>query len=336
MSLNSGYVFSKDTASLFAVINGEARTAEVKRSSVEFDEIAECLHRAESAFQSGDTKNYNLALEDAFAAFDKAESIRRQSEGKFQVVNGVVMRDGAPVHNAITTRVIDFVNEKLPFASLLVFMENLNENPSKRSVDELYGFLELGNMPITPDGCFLAYKSISEDWLSKASGSEPVEVSTDGGKTFKVVVGRIPNHVGTIVRMKRNLVDDNANRTCSKGLHVGALKYAGPGGWYNDSNDHVVIVKVNPRAAVSVPTDHSCQKLRVCEYEVVAEFQSVMEQPLFKTDATPLNAKTAPRDVVPFRCKECRRRKKASTFVAKKGRRHKCPKCGSKRTFRIK
>jgi hypothetical protein len=55
------------------------------------------------------------------------------------------------------------------------------------------------------------------------------------------------------------------------------LEYAGPGGWYHRSDDVVVIVKVNPRDAVSVPIDHSAQKLRVCRYEVVGVYDRPLD-----------------------------------------------------------
>lgn len=310
---NCAAIFTLENATIVA--NG--RVAQVNRSSVEFDEVVAALNQNDFA--------------SAFAAFDKAEAIRNRSKGGFQVTGGVVFRNGVPVHNVITNRILSFVNEGLPFEPLLKFADNLFENPSKRAVDELYSFLEHGNLPISLDGCFFAYKSIGSDWLSKASGSEPVEVSTDGGKTFKTFTGRIPNKVGSIVRIQRNLVDEDKDRTCSNGLHVGALSYAGPKGWYNSSNDHVVLVKVNPKNAVSVPADHSAQKLRVCEYEVIAEFQTALNDSLVADNATPFSKeKTAN-----FRCRNCRNRKKASTFQGIVGKKNTCPRCDGRNTFRL-
>ena len=60
---------------------------------------------------------------------------------------------------------------------------------------------------------------------------------------------------------------DDVEQGCAKGLHVGSWEYA------NDfkGNGHLMVVKVNPRDAVSVPRDCSWQKLRACRYVVVAE-----------------------------------------------------------------
>jgi hypothetical protein len=78
-------------------------------------------------------------------------------------------------------------------------------------------------------------------------------------------------------RMERSQVDDNPNNHCSNGYHVGALGYAGPGGWYNSPRDKVMICKVDPADVVSVPNDHGCQKMRCCYYEPVGEFQGELQ-----------------------------------------------------------
>jgi hypothetical protein len=319
--MNTGYIFTKETATII----GNGRTEQVKRSSVEFNEVVANLRKAENATKRGDTRAANRAFDAAFAAFDKAESIRRRSKGGFQVENGVVFRNGLPVHNVITSRILDFAGTNLPFEPLFAFLKKIEDNPSNRSKSEGYTFLEHQNLPITIDGDFFAYKSVASDWFSKASGREDVEVSEDGGKTFKIYKGRIPNKVGNIVRMKRNLVDDVASRTCSHGLHVGALAYAGPNGWYNSPSDHVVLVRVNPKDIVSVPSDHQAQKLRVCEYTVVAEFGGALVSPLVEQNAVPFNAK----ETALYRCRECRKRKKASTFSGEANKWQTCPRCKS-------
>jgi hypothetical protein len=130
---------------------------------------------------------------------------------------------------------------------LVKFMENLMENPSNRSVTELYGFLEKNNLPITPDGHFLAYKRVREDYKDCHSGT-------------------MDNSPGKIVEMPRNKVDDNQNNTCSHGLHFcseGYLKHFG--------GARTVIVKINPRDVVSIPSDYDNTKGRACRYEVIGE-----------------------------------------------------------------
>jgi len=190
-------------------------------------------------------------------------TIEKVTKTKFKdsgvtIENGVICYNGEPVHNEITRRIVNFVDRDLPTDGLIAFLDNLMENPSRCSVEELYGFLQHKNLPITDDGHFLAYKAVRENYMDKFSG------------TFD-------NNVGNVMEMPRNKVDDVASNTCSVGFHVGALEYAGPGGAYHNSSDRVIIVKVNPKDAVSVPTDHSAQKLRVCRYEVIGEYEKPLD-----------------------------------------------------------
>ena len=67
---------------------------------------------------------------------------------------------------------------------------------------------------------------------------------------------------------------------CYAGLHVGALDYVASYG-SPDAEDNIIIVKVNPRDAVSVPTDSSHQKLRTCRYEVVCLYEGELKRPVY-------------------------------------------------------
>ena len=95
--------------------------------------------------------------------------------------------------------------------------------------------------------------------------------------------GTISNAIGTIVEVSRGSVDDNRSNECSKGLHCGALDYVYS---YGNGDDRIVIVKVNPADAVSVPKDHTYQKLRTCRYEVVSEFVGELKSPLYTAKAS--------------------------------------------------
>lgn len=181
--------------------------------------------------------------------------------------DGKVFYCDREIHGCLVRRILELKESGLPIDDMVKFLENLMENPSNRSRDELYEFLEHENLPITEDGCFLAYKSVCEDFYSKSSG----DLRLAQGETNEC--GQILNSVGQVVECYRNDVDDNRNNHCSHGLHVGALDYAGPGGWFNSGSDKVVIVKVNPKDVVSVPPDHSNQKVRVCCYEVISEYE---------------------------------------------------------------
>lgn len=154
---------------------------------------------------------------------------------------------GKELNSGLAVRMITMLQEGFPIEPMVRFMENLMSNPSKRSVDELYGFLEKSNLPITPDGCFLAYKKVRSDYKDCHSGT-------------------MDNSVGQVVSMERNTVDDNKDRTCSAGLHFCSLSYLSHFG-----GERTMILKINPRDVVSIPSDYNDAKGRACLYEVIGE-----------------------------------------------------------------
>lgn len=171
-------------------------------------------------------------------------------QGRVSIKGETLYWDNEEFHGTLATRMIQMLQEGFTIDPLVKFMENLFDNPSKRSVDELYGFLEKNNMPITPDGHFLAYKRVREDYKDCHTGT-------------------MDNSVGQVVSMPRNKVDDNKDMTCSTGLHFcseGYLKHF--------SGARTVIVKINPRDVVSIPTDYDNSKGRACRYEVIGEIDN--------------------------------------------------------------
>ena len=128
------------------------------------------------------------------------------------------------------------------------------ENPSKRAVDELYGFLEKNDLPITPDGQFLAYKKVRHDFKDCHTGT-------------------MDNSPGQVVSMERNQVCEDKDLTCSYGLHFCGMSYLRHFG-----GDKTVIVKINPRDVVSIPSDYNEAKGRACRYEVIAEMEGEPEE----------------------------------------------------------
>mgnify|MGYP003322879018 FL=1 len=219
-----------------------------------------------------DHTNYKLILEalptatedELLELVDIEKAVATFSDGQVSIVNGKVMFEGEEVHGSISKRIIEFMSKGLPFQPLVNFLENLMQNPSMQSQQELYDFLEHENLPVTEDGCFLAYKAVNSDFKDKWRG------------TFD-------NNVGQVCEMRRAKVDDNRGRGCSAGLHAGALNYVANYGSV-DAGDNIVIVKINPEDVVSVPSDCNCEKLRTCKYEVVGLYQGELPKPLYKAE----------------------------------------------------
>ena len=186
------------------------------------------------------------------------ESILNYTDENVTIEAGVLKYKDEEIHNSLTERIMTMMRDGFPFQPMIKFLGNILENPSNRAVQELYSFLEHKNLPITEDGCFLAYKAVNKNYMDKYSGT-------------------IDNSVGQSVTMQRRKVDDNCNNGCSDGLHVGALDYVES--YRNEGNeDKVVIVKVNPQDVVSVPTDSECQKVRCCSYEVIADYTGPLKE----------------------------------------------------------
>ena len=216
--------------------------------------------------------NYKMILEalptatadELLEIVDVEKAVATFSDGMVEIKNGQVLYEGEVVHGSISKRILEFMSKGLPFYPLVNFLHNLMENPSMQSQKELYDFLEHENLAITSDGHFLAYKAVRSDFKDKYRG------------TFD-------NSIGNVVTMQRAKVDDDRARGCSDGLHAGALNYvAGYGSVEN--GDRIVIVKINPRDVVSVPSDCNCEKLRTCRYEVVAEYEGELIKPLYSSD----------------------------------------------------
>ena len=188
--------------------------------------------------------------------------VENYTEGKIKIQEGLFLYDGFELHNALTDRIMKLMAGGHPFDYMVKFLDNLMENPSGRAVQELYNFLEHRSLPITEDGCFLAYKSVREDYMDWYSNS-------------------IDNSIGNTVSIPRNQVDDNCDRGCSYGLHVGAMDYVGS---YHSDGGNIVIVKVNPKDCVSVPLDSNHTKLRVCSYEVIDHYEGDLEEVIYRSD----------------------------------------------------
>lgn len=194
--------------------------------------------------------------------------VQKDSKGNetgITVEEDKVLYKGRELHNVLVDRILSFRTKKLPVDDMVKFLENLIQNPSSSSVNELFDFMENKNLPITENGTFIGYKAVRSDYWSKTAG-KTVLIK---GKTDDE--GRVYNGVGEEIECERNQVDDNRQHECSNGLHVGGLSYATV--TFRNSGDKVVLVEVNPKDVVSVPRDYNAQKLRACAYKVIGEYE---------------------------------------------------------------
>lgn len=182
------------------------------------------------------------------AILDIKGKLISDSCGGLYLLNGVLHCNDYKIEPLLASRIIRIYKERFDLVPITLFLENLMSNPSERSREQLYGFIEACNLPITADGHFLAYKMVTS--------------------VFKdIYTGTMDNSIGSIVEVPRENVDPDPNRTCSRGLHFCSEGYLGSYG--TKSSSQVVIVKLNPRDVVSIPIDYNNAKGRACRYEVV-------------------------------------------------------------------
>ena len=207
--------------------------------------------------------------------FDISRAVSRQfgllaDSERVSVSGGVIYVDGDPVSNALADQILRFLDEDLDFAPLVAFYDRLLTNPNPESVEQLYRWLNAHAFTIDAEGYIIGYKGLNKDNHSINAGHAIVN-----GEEFN---GRIPNEEGSVIEMPRSEVAFDPNVACHTGLHVGTWRYA------SDFGSKVVLVQVDPRDVVSVPTDSWDQKLRCCRYVVLGEATSELASGLYAAE----------------------------------------------------
>lgn len=235
--------------------------------------VERTTQKAEKLIQVLKAKDYTKLKE----VLCPGKDIQAKTKDLFTVnfKNGTIVAKGdkTPIHKSISTKLLTFIKEELPCDGLVNFWNNLKKNPSKRSIEQLYDFLEKNHHPITESGHFIAYKRVD-----RVTGQKMVDNYTK----------KIDNSLGAVVKMDRKKVNSDPNQTCSTGLHVASFDYA-----KSYAGNVLITVLVNPKDVVAVPTDYNNQKMRVCEYKVleIYEKEKEMKDILVKNVKKPITKK---------------------------------------------
>jgi hypothetical protein len=180
---------------------------------------------------------------------------------RVSVANGRVYFDGDPVDSSITrqiVRALDAGSEN--WRPLVRFMENVAANPVEHSREQLYDWLRAREFTINAAGEVIAYKGVARD----TDGTLRSIWAGGGIVNGERVEGQVPQRPGDTVELPRSEVAHDPSEACSHGLHVGTYAYA-----QGYAQGALLKVAVNPRDVVSVPTDASGDKVRVCRYRVL-------------------------------------------------------------------
>ena len=215
-------------------------------------------------------------FETAINYLDIRKQIKEFSDGELRVRNGAVYYYSNQLHGKVVDKLLELLESGMKVGSPFIkFVKNLLDNPSNNSVEELYDFLSYKSLPIDDDGYVLGYKGVCSDGWSKSGNTHTIVLQGEVNER-----GQIKNEVGDVIEVQRRSVDDNRQNQCSHGLHIGSFDYANS--WASEGK--LLLVRFNPRDAVSVPQDSECQKLRVCKYEVLEEIErdeSEIKQPYY-------------------------------------------------------
>ncbi|WPK37699.1 rIIB lysis inhibitor [Escherichia phage AV124] len=163
-----------------------------------------------------------------------------------KLLDGVLYWHGIKQESGIARRIVSDIETGKFDNRYVEFMRKLMLNPSYKSVEMLYDFLEHNKFEILENGNILAYKGL------KRTENGPRDWFT----------GLVPNWANTTVTMPRNMVEDDPTKACSQGLHIASKEYARDYG-------NVVEVSVDPADIVSVPYNYNNKKCRCCRYEVL-------------------------------------------------------------------
>lgn len=137
--------------------------------------------------------------------------------------------------------------------AVAAFMERVARLPARHTAQELLDFLNQGDLPLTEDGCIVAYKRLNRLY------NKP-------GFFVDSHTGKVTQRVGSRVFMNPQLVDPDRRNQCSNGLHVGQRSYM-----KNFSGNAILIIIVAPEDVIAVPQDYNGSKMRCCGYDIVAE-----------------------------------------------------------------
>lgn len=180
------------------------------------------------------------------------------AESSLEIIPGAIFVDnklnvdGMPDNDFVNNMARRIYAEGFSLIPLARFLQRLALNPSFKIRRDLLEFLEVGKLPLREDGRFVAYKRVRGDFRDIHSG-------------------RFDNSVGQVLIMDRQQVDDDSNNTCSYGFHVCSHSYLAHFGSNQHGLDRALACAVAPEDVVSIPVDYNNTKMRVCQYEVVAE-----------------------------------------------------------------
>lgn len=263
MSFKPNYILGASSVTVFL----DGKTYTINKQAPSFNAVVAALKA-----------NDKQKLQDAVNIREGITKALQSKNGNVRIEDNKIFYNDREVTGVISTRIFEVIRLGLDVTPMIKFLDNLMKNPSKRAVDEAFGFSEACSLPITPDGCILAYKRVREDYKDVHSATvlnKPYKLFTaEDIAAINEVQGK-RNEVKvtiedgfTTVSMPRNLVNEDKDQTCSEGLHFCSYDYLKHFG-----GSRIVVLKINPADIVSIPSDYNNSKGRCSRYQVVDELE---------------------------------------------------------------
>ena len=179
------------------------------------------------------------------------------SDDEIKIMDKKIFYKGRVFKGRISSELMAHIasNNKEQISKFKKFIHNCSLNPSHESVSELYDFMVLNNLKVTPAGTIILYKWVRDSYYDSHSG-------------------KFLNKPGLTLFMDRNKVNTDRNQTCSNGLHLCSYKYGSFG-------SKLLLCEVHPKNVVSIPSDCNRSKMRCCEYTVlldITEYVDIMNK----------------------------------------------------------
>lgn len=226
--------FTITGSSIAAVIDG--KTYSIKSGSANFIKVRTAI-LAEDWDAIPGLCQHGIAIEEFVASWSKDHPA-----AKFVFKDNVLYYDGDRLPPSLNKAILGWCERGTP-EPFFRFWRNANENPSHRSLTQMWDFLAKHDLAIDEDGYIIAKKSVD-------SGYNSTHTAPNGKK--------LNYKPGNYVAEQRNKISDDPREACDRGLHVGGSAYV------NTFSKRIILVRIHPRDVVSVPYDENSAKMRVC------------------------------------------------------------------------
>jgi hypothetical protein len=183
------------------------------------------------------------------------------SERVYFTEDGKLFVDGKLFEAVMAETFFAYIKAGAPVSRLVEFTERLAQNPYPAVRESLFSFLKHGNLPITEDGHFIAYKYVKEDYG---------DYHTNGTKDYT------PGNEVTEEKF-----DTNPHNTCSCGLHAGTEEFVN--GW---GGRRRILLLVDPADVVCVPYNEPA-KLRAKRLVSISDWEGVpLQESIYRVEGS--------------------------------------------------